>query len=871
MDLTPKGESYLQGLNLFKKKNKAESEKLQKRLWHGDNNQIGYSVQEEEPGEIYGLYDPKGKFVNSFRTQDAEWADSIIREAQDLKDEGYSDQAVDALVSARRITHNGFEFLMSGIRQIEEIYEKEGKSLPVVAVNVDGKRIDVNLKEALAMMGDMRGYYMPRIRRSGRYMLKAKKKGANPILEFFDYKTTIASRQTELEKQGYKVEKDLSPKMPEDIFEMAGEIVAMQATINEALNKARSELDETGKISSDLQGLIRSTESLFAKAVTEQIANIIKGRGHRAHMIKRQQAKGVDVWKGYEEDYVLALGKYVRGIAAGEAKKVMSLKLVQHFTGTDESFEQWESRREAAGEDTDYEFYLEEVEQKRVDPIKQPNAFKEGKSYMEDMLRNDEFIDRFIGTIKGVAVLKYLAGRVSAPVVNLTAMVTSAPATMNGIAGIPLNKTFKLIGKGFNNYKKFRSGKKLDEWTQKMYEELEDQGWHKAQYNKEALSVLQSKVGLGWSNLIEYSMFAFGLSEQYNRAGTISATYMGLKSKKETWTQKDHNEAMNIAKEVSDKAHGVYGKANRPHFARGGNVGAQIAQAFYVFKTFSHNYLLTMKELGFDRKNAKATLFMALSPAILAGTGASVLTPLIVKTLALLGIGGDDPEETFYDWVAENVGEGASQTARYGMVGVAGKGVSLKGSLAIGVFDVPTKLSDIVGAPGSVISDVYMGGENLIKGNISKGIEKALPSALGSTFRAVRERTEGVTTRTNAPVFFGKKQLKADNIDAILRFLSFNPAKIAKAREKKWKERKLEYKYRDMRTDIYTKLKKFYLQPKAKRKKDKYLDILQDIRQYNERVKSRELTRFIPLITKQSIKSNLKRSFRPDKKERRRK
>ena len=41
-------------------------------------------------------------------------------------------------------------------------------------------------------------------------------------------------------------------------------------------------------------------------------------------------------------------------------------------------------------------------------------------------------------------------------------------------AGIPLRKTFKLVGKGFNNYRKFRAGKKFDKWTQKMYEELED-------------------------------------------------------------------------------------------------------------------------------------------------------------------------------------------------------------------------------------------------------------------------------------------------------------------------------------------------------------------------------------------------------------
>jgi hypothetical protein len=298
-------------------------------------------------------------------------------------------------------------------------------------------------------------------------MLTAEKKGTNPILEFYDRKVFLTNRQRQLEKQGYKVTKDLSPKMPEDVFQMAGETVAMQATINQALEKMKSQgitledfgiegeykgndflvkgpttkkmnkvlkdklggrfyqskFDEkevwhfvnpgkqfekrlTTALAEEIDVIGQNMDVLFAKTLAEQVANVIKARGHRAHMIKRKQAVGTDVWLGYEEDSSLALAQYAKGIAAGEAKKNMALNMVRHFTGTDVSWQQFKEMQSEKGEEATYEEYRDFVEEKRIHPTKQPNAFKEAKVFMEDMLRNQEHIDRLMGTIKGIAVLK---------------------------------------------------------------------------------------------------------------------------------------------------------------------------------------------------------------------------------------------------------------------------------------------------------------------------------------------------------------------------------------------------------------------------------------------------------------------------------
>ncbi|MBW2094197.1 MAG: hypothetical protein JRI80_04845 [Deltaproteobacteria bacterium] len=225
----------------------------------------------------------------------------------------------------------------------------------------------------------------------------------------------------------------------------------------------------------------------------------------------------------------------------------------------------------------------------------------------------------------------------------------------------------------------------------------------------------------------------------------------------------------------------------------------------------------------------------------------------------------DDPEEDFYKWLMANFGEYAEKFGRYGAFGLVG--VNLKGSLEIGITDLPTSWMDVLGAPGSVIGDLWEGGVNIAKGDISKGVERLLPLALSGPLKGYREATEGLTTRTNKPIFFGPDRVKADLTDAILRGLSFNPANIARIREIKWAERKREEKYRAMRNDIYRRLSRFWLRPKVKRLKADYLNLLNDVREYNALVKMQGLRGIVPFITKKSIRRNLRQYFKASKKE----
>ena len=425
-----------------------------------------------------------------------------------------------------------------------------------------------------------------------------------------------------------------------------------------------------------------------------------------------------------------------------------------------------------------------------------------------------------------------------------------------------MRRAFDLLPKAMNQYWSYSQGGKVEEWSKKALDHIHKNGWHNPQYNREAMSYLQGRLGSGWRKFTELGMLMFGKSEQINRVSSILAAYQGIRENHVgEWNDAAHLGALDRAKEVSDKAHGTYGKANYPHLARGDNAAAQVIRAFYVFKTFQHTYLLNMLRMGFS----KECLYMALSPAILAGAGSSVLMPIIGKVLASAGLGGDDPEEELYNYVAKNFGEGAENFARFGLTGMAG--ASLKGSLASDPFGIPMTIGDVLGAPGSVISDTWEGGKLMLRGDFGKGFEKLTPvNALGNVFRGIREATEGVTTYDNAPKFYGDKPIVSDTTEAAFRMLSFSPARLAGIAEKQWKERKIAAEYQDKRSDIYARIKRFYLSPPAERDKAKWIDILSDIQEYNAAAK-RSLVPGMTQITQKSIKASLRRASKPSKRE----
>jgi hypothetical protein len=285
---------------------------------------------------------------------------------------------------------------------------------------------------------------------------------------------------------------------------------------------------------------------------------------------------------------------------------------------------------------------------------------------------------------------------------------------------------------------------------------------------------------------------------------------------------------MERARKISDDAHGVYNKGNYPFLALGRHPAAHVARMFNVFKVFAHTYLQNMVRLGFTEKDYGALAHMVLAPAALAGLGSSAMMPVIHAVARAFG--ADEPEEELYDKIGAVFGLTAEELARHGLVGQLG--FTIKGSLAVGVGDLPTNLKDLIGAPGSVVTDLYQALGYAGRGDVLKAIEAAAPTGVGNIAKAVREYSQGITTASNRPVFWGKEQLRPTLTEAFWRGFGFNPTRIATARERQWKEYRVEQQYDKRRGDIYARFRGYVAD--GRRDPETLAEIMGEVARFNE-------------------------------------
>jgi hypothetical protein len=745
-----------------------------------------------------------------------------------------------------------------------------------VKKRTDGEMRPLALSQAIAQMGDLRGSYFPRIRNAGEYVLIARKHGMNPRREHFDLPVAgakwgskgaaanwtmanigrvfpnAARRMQELKAQGYTVEfkKDDSPV--EDVFDASKLIASIDAIIADNLSKIN-------KNDSDEVRAALHVDSLL----TMQIADTFKGRGALSSRMKR--LAGDTVWEGYEPDMLKAIVQSARDTAAGLAKRDTSKAMLNAFTGRDFSWQDYKAQKTEEGERPSFTEYMEIIDDRRVHPGKQKNAYRDGRAFMVDVLRNSEHADRIIGTLQGLAVLKFLGFRVSSAAVNLTNMVTGVPGTISGLTGESITQAMGRVTNAAAAYGKYR--KETREWMpgdtnlsvddRRAFQYIVDNGWDEAQFHHEAAGVLMSKGSEMWNKFTAASMFMFGAVEKVNRATTTFAAYNAIMAKN---PGKSFETAMDEAHEVSNRAHGVYGKETLPAWARGKMNPLRLT---YTFQKFTHNYMMNMVGLAWNEKQYKAALYLLLSPAILGGAGASLAGPALFALAGVLGFGGDDPEEEFYKLAADTFG--SDTAARHGLAGLAG--VNIKGSLGVHM-PMPTDISritpyELAGPAGGVIKDVVKSFGHFGKGEVAKGAEALLPTAFGSGFKALREGREGVSTGNYGQVFYGNEPLKADTLASVLRFFSFNPSRLSGIREKQWNEKEVAAKYQERKSEIYSELKRLHMQGKP------YLtpETLKEIKRYNDLVRGSGRADIKP-ITQQRIRLMMRRNSKASKFER---
>ena len=574
-----------------------------------------------------------------------------------------------------------------------------------------------------------------------------------------------------------------------------------------------------------------SMASLFAEELGHQFADLWRGHGSRARMIGRSGATGADVVTGYEKDPLLAISMASSAVAGGSAKRETLTGIMNSITGQD--FISWQAFREAAevkGKEVTYDDYREAQRGHGIDASQQQNAYIAARKLYDDLARNSEPLDRAFGTLKALAAFKYLGFRAASAIVNLTSLPTASAAVISKYGKVGLGNAMVKLGGAAAQYAAFQTnGKKAGPGCTKemaeLFHDLRARGWHEPRMVLEATEILQSKWTGAMRTVLNWSMFPMAVTEQINRVTTLAAAYAALKESAAPGTF-DHEAAMTEAKRISDLANAVFDKANRPEAARGGGVGAQMFNSWYVFQGYMHNYILTMAKLGFTSKQG---IHMLLSGAAIGGIAASPLIAAVLAVIKKLGV-DDDPEEALLAFIKSTAGDEAETFARQGPLALAG--VDISGSMEMRL-KLPTTLAELFGAPGSVVKDIGSAAGELARGNILKGTEKALPGAFGNVARGFREATQGVTTNKNTPVLFDGEPVKATVGEAITRAVSFTPARLSAIREKNWAAKEKKTAYREARGEIYSRLRQYWNTPADLRGEDDQSEITEDIADYN--------------------------------------
>ena len=748
-----------------------------------------------------------------------------------IRQQGATEDTIRVWKLYRQSYDKALDLQTAQLRQmIEEITEE---------ANFRGEKPDLNelrqtLKGALAQMEEWRGFYAPRLREQGNWKVQAYKEHG-PMKENREWYrehrgSELSARRlaNKMQREGWKIfSVGQVEKLPETIYQDVN-ATATAKLIDAALEK----LSKKSALSNELT-------LKFNEEVLREVSNAIKARGFRSTMIRR----GEKVVRGFIEDPIQRHLQYTNSLSGGIAKARVARMAMKEMLG--EKFE----GKQIGG----------------IDPVQDPKAFQVAQNYIEEQLRNVEPIDRMIGLAKSIATFKFLGFNLRSLAVNTTAIITTAPAAIHQYAlggKGSLMGIIKELAVSGKDYGALMAGKKLANADEQAFlDEVQKKGWDDAQYTREALGEISKTHSRIWSSMMDGSMYLFGKSEKWNRGTTMLAAYRLARKQ-----GMGHGEAAEVAKEASDKAHGVYGKSTMPMWAQGTNPAAKLGQLFYVYQKFGHNYLQMLYDMGAKKKNIKGMMFAFLSPLVLAGGAALPFKDALFSFAGFIlkALFGEDrdPEKWVWDEIRKHLGLEAEKIGRHGLTGALG--VDISGSLSAGV-GIPKNFIDLTGAIGGVATELKEAKESIRNKQYAKAAEHLLPTGFANPLRAIRESSQGVTTRNNRPVWDEQgRPYKPEGAATVARTFGFRSTDQAVLSERTWEGHRQQADFADKRNAIYERYRAWTL---GKRDRGEYKEIVKEVQDYNKKIRELRIPGVSP-ITSQSLQMQARRMAAPSKNER---
>jgi hypothetical protein len=718
------------------------------------------------------------------------------------------------------------------LRPYKEMLDK-GVNPDIQYRDADGKLVTMSLKEAVNEMGQMRGFYAPRIRQNGDLAVMARRK-----LPGGDYE--YARHHVDWKHQA----KGLEKKLRAEGWEITGREPVQR--LGESTQQAIARVGEVAKVvesaAQGLKGAPEEARKAFLESLVEELSTDIKARGFRSSAIRRTGREG-RVVRGYIEDAGERFAQYAQRTSYGIAKMEAAQEAVRSMfaTGPDGKM--------------------------LLDPRREPRTFEMVQNYLQDQLRNPEKADRIISLGKSIATFKYLGFNAKSALVNLTTLATQVPPAIRVYGSdskVSLLRCDHELARALPDAMSFmlgKSRKNLNPDERSFLAEIQRKDLDDPQFAREVFKTYQATAGRAWSQVMNKAMLMFGVTEQFNRLSTQLAGYRVARL-----AGFGHQESTERALLASDRAHGVYGREAMPEAAWGSNAGARMMQLGYVYQKYAHNTLQLLADV-WGKGDARAFMHLLAAPLVMGGasTGMGALGWTAAK--AIYSTLGDsrDPKEAFFAWVRRALGQDAEQYARFGALG--GLGIDVSGSMDTQIR-IPASLKDLAGPIGGVANDLVGdrgAAHYLATGQPGKAVEKALPTGVAKPFQVMRESTEGVTSSRGYPLRDDQGgNYMPTPAETTAKAMGFRPAREARLKDMDQAAREEERSFQDRRNDIMESYRALTAAGGTDRKR---LDgLVSDIAKFNAEVESFGRADVQP-ITQKSLESSLMRFRNASKQE----
>lgn len=775
-----------------------------------------------------------------------------LKEFEDeIRKKGISEEVIKVWKYYRQSYDMALDLMTEQMRQMIDQIQEEAAFRGIEPA--DYSELYNSLKGALVTMKQWKGFYAPRLRQ-GSWAVTAYR-GENEDREYYrEHRwSQISARRLakRLEHEGWKI-KSISEieRLPEDIYQDIKTVDVAKAIESAIENMSKGKMGE-GYMGS----AIRFNEELLQEA-----ADMIRARGFRSSMIHRKP--GANVTRGYVEDPMERHIIYTNNLARGFSKAKVAQAAYNELMGT-----------YIKGRKTEDGGYIKGRRFGGIDPKVEPRAYTAAKDYIEEQLRNLDKTDRIIGLAKSIATFKFLGFNARSALVNTTAMVTTVPPSIHqyvmGGKGSMMKVHRELIKSGKDYAKVMATGKTGTNDEGRFLAEQHRLGWDDPQYTRDAMSNMLKIHNKAWAYSMEGAMYIFGKTEQWNRGTTMLAAYRLARKNGKT-----HEEASELAKNASDKAHGVYGRATLPAVAWGRNPAAKLAQMLYVYGKFSHNYLQMLYDLGIKKRNIKAALYGLLSNAVIGGAKSFAFAEAVafpILGLILVALGEKDRDEDTDKWVWDRVrnylGDLAERTGRYGLFGAMGLDIS--GSLSIGL-QIPKNWYEWGGAIGGVVKEIGGGIHKAIIGDYAKATEHLLPTGVAAPIRAYREHKRGVTTEIGKRVYdeTGKPYMPTTG-ETAMRVLGVTSSKLSATKERLYEAKKQVANFQEKRNEIYERYRTYLQNSPEERDMADHRAIREDVQKFNQHIKDLNLKGEVAPISFSSMRKQAKEMRTANRKTRR--